>query len=234
MLCFRWISARQLPPGFDLRVRGWQLRGANDGDSGCARLIDLLSVDPFDLLPPISRNRSLVLGVDDSRERARWLMRGYGDAVSWDVGLEELALRATRLLMPPWAASRHHGRLELDPHKRDATADGQYLRLHPREFALLWRLSDEPGDPVPRADLLRDVLGLTIEPRTNALAVHVCRLRKKLHTARLSHLVVTGPGGGSYALIADAEAPPLFDWRNPLDDAGVSGEEMALIEEAAE
>ena len=115
---------------------------------------------------------------------------------------------------------------------------GRPLRLHPREFALLWRLSDEPGDPVPRADLLRDVLGLTIEPRTNALAVHVCRLRKKLHTARLSHLVVTGPGGGSYALIADAEAEadsgPLFDWRNPLDDAGFSGEEMALIEEAAE
>ena len=136
--------------------------------------------------------------------------------------------------MPPWAANRRHGRLELDPHKRDAAVDGQYLRLHPREFALLWRLSDEPGVAVPRAVLLRDVLGLTIEPRTNALAVYVCRLRRKLHSARLSHLVVTGPSGGSYALMADAEASPLFDWRNPLDDGRFSGEEMTLIEEAAQ
>lgn len=231
MLCFRWISARQLPPGFDLRARGWRLCGDENCDPHCARLIDVLSVD---LLPAIRRNCSLVLGVGDSRERARWLMRGYGDALSWDIGLEELALRAARLLVPPWAASRRHGRLELDPRKRDAAVDGQYLRLHPREFALLWRLSDDPGDAVPRAALLRDVLGLTIEPRTNALAVHVCRLRKKLHTARVSHLLVTGPGGGSYALIPDAEAPPLFDWRNPLDDGCVSGEEMVLIEEAAE
>ena len=234
MLGFQWISARRLPRQFDLRQRGWRLLREDEDDRDCARLIDAHSVDPFDLLPPVRRNRSLVLGVGDSRERARWLMRGYGDALSWDIGLEELDLRVGRLLVPPWAAIRRHDRLALDPRMRDASVDGQYLRLHPREFALLWRLSDAPGVAVPRTDLLRDVLGLTIEPRTNALAVHVCRLRKKLHTARLSHLLVTGPGGGSYALMADAGASPLFDWRNPLDDARFSGEEMALIEEAAE
>ena len=85
--------------------------------------------------------------------------------------------------------------------------DGRRLRLYPREFALLWRLSLEPGATVPRAELLHDVLGLTIEPGTNALAVHICRLRKKLHAARLSHLLVTGPGDGSYALLVDADAP---------------------------
>ena len=234
MLCFRWISARQLPPGFDLRARGWRLSSDEVADPHCVRLIDVHSIDPFDLLPPASRHRSLVLGVAESWERARWLRCGYGDALAWDIGLEELDLRVGRLLVPPWAAIRRHDRLALDPRKRDASVDGQYLRLHPREFALLWRLSDAPGVAVPRADLLHDVLGLTIEPRTNALAVHVCRLRKKLHTARLSHLLVTGPGGGSYALMADAGALPLFDWRNPLDDARFSGEEMALIEEAAE
>ena len=234
MLCFRWISARQLPPGFDLRARGWRLSSDEVADPHCVRLIDVHSIDPFDLLPPASRHRSLVLGVAESWERARWLRCGYGDALAWDIGLEELDLRVGRLLVPPWAAIRRHDRLALDPRKRDASVDGQYLRLHPREFALLWRLSDAPGVAVPRADLLHDVLGLTIEPRTNALAVHVCRLRKKLHTARLSHLLVTGPGGGSYALMADAGASPLFDWRNPLDDTRFSGEEMALIEEAAE
>lgn len=234
MVCFRWISPRRLPLEFDLRVRGWNLCDDCDRDADCARLIDAQSGDPFDLLPPASRHRSLVLGVADSHERARWLARGYGDALPWETGLDELALRAERLVQPAWAAVRRHGRIELDPRARDASVHGRPLRLHPREFALLWRLSDEPGKAIPRAELLRDVLGLTIEPGTNALAVHICRLRKKLHNARLSHLLVTGPSGGSYALLCDVEAPPLFDWRIALDDAGVSGEEMVLLEEAAE
>lgn len=234
MLCFRWISARPLPTGFDLRARNWRLCGDESAEHGCARLIDVRSVDPFDLLPLASWHRSVVLGVAESRERAHWLTRGYGDALAWDVGLEELDLRCARLLVPRWEAVRRHGRLELDPRKRDVTVRGNQLRLLPREFALLWRLSEEPGEPIPRADLLRDVLNLSIEPRTNALAVHVCRLRKKLHTVRLSHLLVTGSSGGSYALMPDVGAPLLFGWRNPLDDAGFSGEEMALIEEAAE
>jgi hypothetical protein len=81
---------------------------------------------------------------------------------------------------------------------------------------------------VPRAALLRDVLGLGIEPRTNALAVHVCRLRKKLHLARLAHLLVTAPGEGGYALVLDP-APP----RIALDARGESGEEECALEEAA-
>ena len=109
MLCFRWVSARQLPPGFDLRARGWRLRGGGDDDSGCARLVDVRSVNPFYQLPPVRCDRSQVLGVGDSRQCARWLMRGYGDALSWNVGLEELALRATRLLERFSTVMNHNG-----------------------------------------------------------------------------------------------------------------------------
>ena len=83
------------------------------------------------------------------------------------------------------------------------------------------------------------MLGLTIEPGTNALAVHICRLRKKLHTARLSHLLITGPGNGSYALLFDEVTPHPFGWRNGLDESGFSDEDVLiedgpLLEEAAE
>ena len=235
MVCFRWISPQRLPPRFDLRARGWRLAADGEPEAiDCARLIDALAVDPWAPLPPARRSRSLALGIADSRERALWLARGFGEALAGDTGLDEIAARAGRLLTPHWSEVRRHGRLVLDPAIRDAAVDGRRLRLFPREFALLWRLSEEPGAAVPRAELLHDVLGLTIEPGTNALAVHICRLRKKLHNARLSHLLVTGPSGGSYALLCDVEAPPLFDWRNALDDAAVSGEEMALLEEAAE
>ena len=240
MGCFRWISPQRLPLGFDLRARGWRLAAAGDPEAiDCVRLIDVPAIDPGDPLSPAHRSRSLALGIADSRERALWLARGFGEALGWDTGLDELAARAGRLLAPAWAAIRRHGRLELDPAARDASVNGRRVRLFPREFALLWRLSEEPGMAVPRAELLHDVLGLTIEPGTNALAVHICRLRKKLHAARLSHLLVTGPGGGSYALLFDAEAPLGFARRNALDDTRFSGEDvsqedMALLEEAAE
>ena len=240
MDCFRWISPQRLPPRFDLRARGWHL--AADGESeaiDCARLVDSLAVDSYTHLSPARRSRSLALGIADSSERALWLARGFGEALGWDTGLDEIAARAARLLTPVWASVRHHGHLELDPVVREAAVDGRRLRLFPREFALLWRLSEEPGTAVPRAELLRDVLGLTIEPGTNALAVHICRLRKKLHAARLSHLLVTGPGDGSYALLLDSDAPLGFGRRNALDDTRFSGEDVsvengALLEEAAE
>ena len=240
MDCFRWISPQRLPPRFDLRARGWRFVAAGEPEAiDCARLIDAQAVDPFIPLSPVRRSRSLALGIADSRERALWLARGFGEALAGDTGLDEIAARAGRLLNPVWAVVRYHGRLELDPVVRDAAVDGRRLRLFPREFALLWRLSEEPGAAVPRAELLHDVLGLTIEPGTNALAVHICRLRKKLHAARLSHLLVTGPGDGSYALLFDAEAPLGFGRRNTLDDARFSGEDVsvddgALLEEAAE
>ena len=47
--------------------------------------------------------------------------------------------------------------LELELLGREATYDGRSLNLHPREFALLWRLSETPDEPVSREALIRDV-----------------------------------------------------------------------------
>jgi DNA-binding response OmpR family regulator len=102
---------------------------------------------------------------------------------------------------------RWHGRLMLDLLAREAWADGQPLGLHPREFALLWRLLDQPGQAVTKATLLREVWHLTFQPETNSLAVHVSRLRGKLALAGLGHLVQTD-GAGGYCLAAAEPAPP--------------------------
>lgn len=233
MRTFRWISPQRLPSRFDLRLRGWSLAG-DHGKIDCIDLIDSLALDPGRPIRAARRGRSLVLDLPGSAERVRCLAQGFGDALSADAGLDEIEARAGRLLAPVWSAIRRHGRLELDPLVRDASIDGCRLRLLPREFAPLWRLSEEPGEGVSRAALLQDVLGLTIEPGTNALAVHICRLRKKLHAARLSHLLVTGTAGGSYALLFDPDAPQRFGRRNALDDAAFSSEDMPVLEEAAE
>lgn len=79
-------------------------------------------------------------------------------------------------------------------------------RRHPREFGLLWRLSDHPGEVVSRRQLLEDVWRIRHDPETNSVEVHVSRLRSKLAACGCAALVATVPEGG-YRLAPDADAP---------------------------
>jgi two-component system, OmpR family, response regulator len=94
------------------------------------------------------------------------------------------------------ARRRELGPVTLDLLHRDARAGRGWLSLHPREFELLWRLAEQPGERVSRARLLREVWRLDFEPGTNTVEVHVSRLRAKLAGAGIAGLVETDPQGG--------------------------------------
>lgn len=141
------------------------------------------------------------------------LAAGLGEALPMQVALGELSVRMTRLALGAGALPRHRriGPLVLDLLHRDAWADGRWLALHPREFGLLWRLADAPGERVPRERLLRDVWRLSHVPETNSLEVHVSRLRAKLAVAKAAWLIETDPLGG-YRL---ASAKRASSWTAP-------------------
>ena len=143
------------------------------------------------------RRRALVVGVDDALERARLLRLGFGDAMGPQPELEELEIRALRICdaMQSLPRFRHVGSLRLDLLQRDGVVAGRPLGLHPREFALIWRLADAPGEAVMVGSLLRDIWRLAFRPETNSLAVHVSRLRAKLRIAGLDGLIETLPDG---------------------------------------
>lgn len=253
MAWFQWISLRTLPPAWDLRRCGWE-QALDIGEargSPIALLIDGSMPDaaPEDL-PLALRPRTLALGLVDSVARARWLELGYGDALPTDLDIFELGQRAARTLASLAASAfRRVGCLRLDLLTRDAQVDGVRLRLHPREFALLWRLAEAAGCQVNRTTLLRDVFELNFDPGTNRLAVHVCRLRKKLALAGLANLLATAPGESAYRLDVSAgtsgrwdegAAPPqrlpaepqfLFDPLFLLDQSGRLGEHARSFEE---
>ncbi|MBC2664313.1 winged helix-turn-helix domain-containing protein [Novosphingobium flavum] len=151
-----------------------------------------------------------LLGIEEPLERARLLGEGFGEALPAAITLEELEERIARLAtaLDALPRRRDHGRLQLDLLLRDGRVEDKRLGLHPREFALLWRLAETPGEAVAPGELLSDVWQLNFRPETNSLAVHVCRLRAKLAGAGLDQVVRTTPAG-SYVLAPDPEAPAI-------------------------
>lgn len=173
--------------------------------------------------PRSQHDRVLLLGVGDSTRRARLLGLGFGDVLGDAAGLSEIAVRAERVAERTQMLPRYRliGPLRLDLFARDGFVAGRPLALHPREFALLWRLADTPGVAVSKVKLLTEVWRLYHMPDTNSLAVHVFRLRAKLAGAGLEGLVRTVEEGG-YMLIMPAESAspviPMLTGEPRLDD----------------
>jgi two-component system OmpR family response regulator len=191
---FGWIAERCEPPQeWDLRRAGWTL--SVDAAEGQVRLVDARAGEA---MADGDTTLCLFVGVDCGQERARLLGAGCGDALPANVGLPELAQRALRVAVAGSCLPRFRtaGPLTLDLLYRDARAGERWFALHPREFALLWRLTDRPGETVARATLLREVWRLEFEPGTNSLEVHVSRLRAKLALAGIRGLVETVAQGG--------------------------------------
>ncbi len=203
---FGWLGNGHPPPSCDLRKLGWRLVD-EEGDLGHgAGAIPFLAQPQgwlpeawLHLHPAVPRNHILLTGIQTSAERAEWLRLGCGDAVGTVdlVELEERALRLSATLPRELLA----GPLRLDLFARDAFVGRQPLGLHPREFALLWRLVEAPGTPISAEVLRREVWRLSFRPETNSLAVHISRLRAKLRLAGQGRLIETVPGG-AYRLTA--------------------------------
>lgn len=210
MRTFRWLSTSEIPSAIDLRRCGWTLVEDRSAPAriGLAELGRIGAGDWLKLLnppPPWQRRSILLAGVEDPDERARLIRLEFGAVLGSAVAISELEARAARMAeQSSWLPDRREvGPLELDLATRDCRVGGRAIGLHPREFALLWRLADRPGVPVSKRDLLEDVWQLTFVPETNSVAVHVFRLRAKLATAGLTEFVRTTPDG-RYVLVADA------------------------------
>lgn len=229
MKYFGWIGREPDPPNrWDLRTAGWELCHGRHGRRAECRHI--LLVDARGMTPTQRQQladadrpawRLLLLGVEQSQERARLLTGGCAEVLSGEISLRELTARAQTVadmlgMLPRW---RNVGPLVLDLFHRDARHRNRWIGLHPREFGLLWRLSDHPGETVTRRQLLEDVWRIRHDPETNSVEVHISRLRSKLAACGCAALVATVPEGG-YRLAPETEAPfMLQDSVSAPDDA---------------
>ena len=201
---FQWLGLGPFAPEYDLRSRGWQLCDSGDAAQPVGVLLirhaglSLNSVGQLIASNPEIRRLALVVEVADPRERARLLRLGFGDAIGPGSTLDELEARGLRLIEQAARIASHctHGPLRLDLIAREALVSGRGAGLHPREFALLWRLAQIPGEPLSPRQLLGDIWHLSFRPETNSLAVHISRLRSKLRQSGLDGLIETTADGG--------------------------------------
>lgn len=212
MRAFRWLAAGPIGAAHDLRRLGWRLVEADKDAAAPSSPECPVLVRPAGLPPdlwrslaaagPGARRWVLLVDIPAASTRARLLRLGFGDALAGPVVLAELAARAQRVADHAGSLPRERwiGPVRLDLLAREAFVAGRGVGLHPREFALLWRLADQPGAAVGPRELLADVWRLAFRPETNSLAVHVSRLRAKLRLAGAGEPIET-LASGAYRLV---------------------------------
>lgn len=235
---FRWFSAGPVPAAYDLRRLGWHLLGdklapgSDQAHAVLGRPKELPLAQWLRLAGASAAERKwmMLLEVSDTSERTRMLRMGFGDALDFGTSLEELEYRVLRLthLAQALPRFRNHGALKIDLLAREAFVAGRALGLHPREFALLWRLADSPGEAVSPRELLSDVWRLAFRPETNSLAVHISRLRAKLRLAGIDGLVETLPDG-AYRLVRFGRPETAPEDELALDGYRCLGKEQGLV-----
>ena len=201
---FRWLAPEKISERLDLQRCGWILDPEGVPATNCVGLIDAADLDStawtqvLSWLPSEARRCVLVAGVGAAHDRTSLLQIGFGDVVTERIEIEELDARANRLAQfTEWLPrTRRVGQLTLDLLAREAFGDGKPLNLNPREFALIWRLTDSVDQFVSKQALIYDVWRMGFVPETNSVAVHMSRLRRKLAFVGLAGIIETSPTGG--------------------------------------
>ncbi len=125
----------------------------------------------------------IVTARDRITQRIAGLEAGADDYLVKPYDLDEMHARILaihRRAAGPVEAERRFGRLTLLPDRRQALLDGVPVHLTLREWALIERLSRRPGIIVTRAQMEEALYGFGDEIESNAIEVHVSRLRAKL------------------------------------------------------
>lgn len=145
---------------------------------------------------------------DAVEDRIAGLDAGADDYLTKPFDFGELLARLRALLRraPELLPSEIRvGGLVVDTRAQSVSRDGEPIRLTTKEYALLEYLARNAGRVVSRADLCAHVWDDNHDPFSNAIEVHVNRLRGKVDAGR-APLIHTRRGAGY--LLDDLEGGP--------------------------
>ncbi len=120
---------------------------------------------------------------DDPTERVRGLRAGADDYLVKPVGMEELEARMEAVLRRTRGGKTdvlQAGDIQIDAKRYLVWRDGRNVPLTPKEFALLRRLVQTPGEVVTKQTLLLENWKDLSRSAARTLDVHIAHLRAKL------------------------------------------------------
>lgn len=125
----------------------------------------------------------LITARDTLADRVQGLDLGADDYLVKPFDLQELSARVRAALrrstLQPLPTLKQ-GAVELNPHAKWVTLNGAPITLTAREFAILHALMRHPTHILSRAQLEESLYGWGQEVESNAIEVHIYKLRKKL------------------------------------------------------
>lgn len=133
-------------------------------------------------------------------ERVRGLKAGGDDYLTKPFEFLELTARLDALIRrqstPQLQTVLRAGSVEIDLLAQNVTRAGQLVELLPREYRLLEYLMRHAGQVVTRTMLFEEVWHYHYGQPTNAIDVHIGKLRRKLDRADLPPVIETVRGSG--------------------------------------
>ena len=137
----------------------------------------------------------LLTARDIVADRVEGLDRGADDYLGKPFDLTELSARLRAIMRR--ASGRASGDLELgaliiSEARRSVALDGEEIAVSRREFAILHALAERPGHVLSRSQLEDRIYGWQEEVESNAVEVHIHKLRAKLGRSRIE--TVRGEG----------------------------------------
>lgn len=166
--------------------------------------IGLPARDGFDVATSLRREGCatpilMLTARDAAADIVRGLDAGADDYLTKPFEFAELLarLRALERRAPHGAATMlRGGDVTLNRVSRDANRARTPLRLTPIEFRLLEVLMIEAGVVITRPQLLQRVWGMSFDPGTGLIDVHIANLRQKLEERGGSRVIITEKGVG--------------------------------------
>lgn len=187
----------------NLRCESYEVLTAADGEQGLASVRetrpDLVILDL--MLPRLSgyeicrklREEKISTPIlmltarGEEADRVLGLELGADDYVTKPFSIRELLARVRALLRRthpavPLPEVLEFSNVRIDFRRFEASANGEPIRMTPKEFGLLRLLASRQGEVVRRDELLDEVWGYERFPTTRTVDNHVATLRAKLET----------------------------------------------------
>lgn len=210
-----------------LALDGYDFTAAHDGKQGLALaqsgnfeliLLDIMlpGMDGLSVLKELRSGRYcpvlMLTARGDDVDRIVGLELGADDYLAKPFNPRELVARIKAILrrveLTKTPASNQStvlllNGLELNPHNRQLSCNGELISLTATEFQLLELLMRRAGEVVSKDELSREVLGKRLQMYDRSLDMHVSNIRKKIAPYSADEKIQTLRGSGYLFLAGD-------------------------------